>query len=393
MNKRSAVFAKNKERAWFLIFLICLNSLFLLIRLITLFHFLLPRPKIKSDVILFPYAAVGSDGHTRRFLEYLPFLEKNNISFRLCDLHTDDEMRTRLFASPGSRYKLYISILWKRIGQVLEARKFNSAFVQRGLFAMYFDLKTPVLEALLRKLNKHIIFDYWDAVYVKQPLLISRTVQFADIISVSNEYIGDYFRQFKKPVIRFNIAVNTNHYIPKQNYECGQELRVFWTGLSYNKIHLVRHLPLLRKIHQTIPLRLIVVCSEGLEEDLIPVENYRWDQQNFFNLLNSADIGIYPEEDTITSKGKSAMKVMDFLATGLPMIGVPYGLPDEARHMENMIIVKNAEEWESAFRLLAKDQELRRKLGENGLNLIKTKYSISGSFEVLKNIIQKTDTP
>ncbi len=392
MSKRSAIFSKNKERGWFLIFLICLNSLFLLIRLLTVFHFLFPRPRKKGDLILFPYAAVGSDGHTRRFVEYLPFLDQNRISYKLCNLQTDEEMRRTIFTGPKTRYKLYLSILWKRIWQVLEARKYKTAFIQRGLFAMYFDLKNPWLEKLLRKLNHHIVIDYWDAVYVKQSLLIPRTVEQADVITVTNNFIGDYFRTLGKPIIRFNIGVNTAHYIPKTNYQQGNELRVFWTGLSYNLMHLEKHLPLLRAIHHTIPLKLIVVCSVKLEETEIPVENHTWDKTTFFHLLHSADIGIYPEEDSVISKGKSTMKVMDFLATGLPMIGVPYGLPDEAENGKNMIIVRNDEEWIAAFKLLAGDSALRETLGKNGLQLINDHYSIAASFEVFLNQILKKNT-
>jgi glycosyltransferase involved in cell wall biosynthesis len=109
-------------------------------------------------------------------------------------------------------------------------------------------------------------------------------------------------------------------------------------------------------------------------------------------LLHSADIGIYPEEDSVISKGKSTMKVMDFLATGLPMIGVPYGLPDEAENGKNMIIVRNDEEWIAAFKLLAGDSALRETLGKNGLQLIHDHYSIAASFEVFLNQILKKNT-
>ncbi len=383
MDTRSGLMAKNRERLYFLVFLAGLNILFLFIRLLTLFHFLIPRGRKKGDIILFPYAAVGSDGHTRRFVEYLPLLDQAGYTYELCNLHSDSEMRKRMMGT-WPRYSLYLSILAKRIVQVLKARNYKIAFVQRGLFAMYFDLKTPLLEALLRKLSSHTVFDFWDAVYVNQPLLIQRTVQYADRITVSNDYIGNYFKALNPNVQRFNIGLNTRHYRPKTSYQTGPEIRIVWTGLFYNLIHLKRHLSVLRDIHQKIPLRLIVICSEDLNEEVIPVENYRWNADTFFTLLHSADIGIYPEEDSEISKGKSTMKVMDFLATGLPMIGVPYGLPDEAQHMENMVIVRNPEEWKEAFRVLSEDENLRRKLGQNGLKLIHEKYTIDASFSMFQ---------
>lgn len=379
MVKRSVLMAKNRERLYFLVFLAGLNTLFLFIRILTLFHFLIPRVRNKRDIILFPYAAEGSDGHTRRFVEYLPFLDQAGISYELCNLQSDQEMRQRL-SGKWSRYALYLSILRKRTAQVLKARNYRIAFVQRGLFAMYFDLKTPVLEALLRKLNHQIVIDFWDAVYVKQPVLVRRTVGYADLVTVSNDYIRTYFNRLTPHVERFNIGVNTQHYKPKTSWQTGQEIRIIWTGLFYNLIHLRRHLPVLREIHKTTPLKLVVVCSEELTDEVIPVENYRWNADTFFDLLHQADIGIYPEEDSEISKGKSTMKVMDFLATGLPMIGVPYGLPDEAEHLHNMLIVRTPEDWYDAFTRLITQEELRAILGQNGLKLIREKYTVSASF-------------
>lgn len=389
MGKFKAILLKNRERYWFLLFLIGLNFYFVIIRLLTLFHFLIPKPSVKSGVILYPYAAKGSDGYIRRFIEYLPYLEKDSISYELCDLYTEQQMRNAVYGKSIGRYRLYLNILRKRIFQVLKARKYETAFIQRGLFSIYFDLKHPYLEKLLRKLNKNITVDYWDAVFVKQKVLIERTAKYVDQISYSNEFIGAYFKTLGKPVVRFNIAINTRHYITKTDYTVSTPLRVIWTGLPDNLSQLVKHIPVLREIHNEIPLILVIVCGKVLKEDIIPVEHHFWEGNTFFKILNSADVGIYPEEDSLSSRGKSTMKVMDYLSTGLPMIGVPYGLPDEALNEVNMIVVDNKEAWKEAFRKISSDEDLRRRLGQNGLSLIRSKYSIESSYESFKTLVLK----
>ena len=149
---------------------------------------------------MFPYAAIGSDGYIRRFLEYVPFLEKNNIEFYICDLFTDDHFRN-VFSKPKYvQYWFYIDVLWKRILQVLKARNYEAAFIQRGLFPLYYDLTYPYLERLLRKLNSNITIDFWDAVFYSQPILVENTLRYVDKVTLTNDFLLQNFKKYKKPV-------------------------------------------------------------------------------------------------------------------------------------------------------------------------------------------------
>jgi glycosyltransferase involved in cell wall biosynthesis len=270
---------------------------------------------------------------------------------------------------------------------VLKARHYEAAFIQRGLFPMYYDLKVPFLEKLLRKLNTNITIDFWDAVFYNQPELVEKTLEYVDKVTVTNDFLLSNFKKYRKALYTWKIAVNTNLYVPKVDYSIKNELRILWTGLFHNKIHLINHLPILEEINRIIPVRLIVICSQPISHETLNIENYSWEKNTFFKLLNTADIGIYPENISVHSQGKSTMKVMDYLATGLPMIGVPYGLAPEVVHNEHLLISSSDSEWIENYRKLIADQGLRERLGNNGRKLIESVYGLTPSFDIFNKII------
>ncbi|MHC1706171.1 MAG: glycosyltransferase [Bacteroidales bacterium] len=375
------------DKFYYLIFLLLLKLSFLFIKLISVLVSHSSSKKIQGDIILFPYAFVGSDGYLRRFLEYLPFCEKSNISYKLCPLFTDAYARKQLKRGRFFQYLFYLRILWKRIPQVLQARYYRAVFIQRGLFPVYFDLKNPQLEKMLRKLNSNITIDIWDSIFERQPVLVSRTIQYADKLSLSNEFLMGHFNNFSGERILWKIAVNLNKYKVKQDYSITGKARLFWTGLPHNLPNLEKFLPVLKEISDTHPLILVLACQQPLQYKGLEIENHPWDESTFFDLLLHSDIGIYPEFNSVVSKGKSTMKVMDYLSTALPAVGVPYGLPAEVEHGRELMIAESFEEWKDMLVLLLKDEALRRTLGRNGRLMVEKHYSLEASFEQFRNFI------
>ena len=368
----------------YLIFLLLLDMTFLIIRMLSVFFFNKPSKHPKGDIILYPYAFIGSDGYTRRFVEYFPFLDNENIKYKVCNLFTDAYARKQLKRNPPLRYFFYLRILWKRIPQVLAARKYKSVFIQRGLFPLYFDLEIPHLERMLRKINKHITIDIWDSIFERQPVLVNETINYSDQLSLSNEFLMNHFIDFQGRRILWKIAVNLSKYKVKKDYSIKGKARLFWTGLPHNLSFLERYLPILTEISKKYPITLVLVCQQTLNNEELEIEHHPWHPDTFFDLLYSSDIGIYPEFNSVVSKGKSTMKVMDYLSTALPMIGVPYGLPSEAANGRELLIAESFSEWKQRLIELMTNQDLRKMLGENGRAMIEEHYSIEKSYCAFK---------
>jgi glycosyltransferase involved in cell wall biosynthesis len=385
-----AFIKKYLEKFAYLVFLGLLDFTFLIISILSLFFYTRPAKKKRGDIILYPYAFVGSDGFLRRFLEYVPYFEKNAVAYKICPLFTDTYARRQLKRNAFYRYLFYLRVLWKRIPQVLESRHYRAAFIQRGLFPVYFDLEFPHLERMMRKLNNHITIDIWDSIFERQGLLVSETIKYTDQLSLSNEFLMHHFSDYPGKRTLWKIAVNLKKYRVKEDYSISGKARIFWTGLPHNISFLEKYLPLFKEISGSHPLTLVLVCQKSITFDGLDIEYHNWDETDFFTWLHSADIGIYPEFNSIISKGKSAMKVMDYLATALPMIGVPYGLPSEAAHGRELLIADSFTEWKKMLTLLIEDENLRKTLGQNGRKMVEKHYSLDQSYEVFKSFALPT---
>ena len=64
----------------------------------------------------------------------------------------------------------------ERFFQITQAKKFKKIIIQRSLFPLYPDYKSPFLEKKLRKINTNITIDIWDPIHIWKPELTYSTL-------------------------------------------------------------------------------------------------------------------------------------------------------------------------------------------------------------------------
>ncbi|MFH2094172.1 MAG: hypothetical protein ABIJ16_00625, partial [Bacteroidota bacterium] len=158
MNK--AIISKNNERLKYLYMLISLWIGYLFCCVLFLVYSIFPTSKKKKgDIIFFPYTQPGSDGYKRRIGQFEAFLENDRLKYKVCSIFDDPTIISGLEGGNASCFRLYRKIFWKRLGQIPDVSRYDSVFIQRGLFPMYPDQRFPFLEKLAFKLNKNITID------------------------------------------------------------------------------------------------------------------------------------------------------------------------------------------------------------------------------------------
>jgi len=360
-----------------------------LISILTFFSFLIPK-KRKYDLIIFPYAQKGSDGYKRRFEVYFDFLKQENISCKICDIINSDDL-FRINEGPfGGRYILFQKIIWKRIWQVYSARNYKAVFIQRGLFVLYPDQKFPYLERLIYQLNDNITIDFWDSFWVYNPKLVNKAVLYANKVACVNNFIVDYFQFSLNKKFLFPIGVDLTSYITKYDYSIDNIVKFIYTGAPGNvETFLQLSHQVFINLKKKIDFKLILITRYRCEINDYPVEFYDFDENTFFNHLANADIGLYFVKDSEISKGKMAMKVLDYMSAGLPCVASPFGLSPYVVDKENILLANSVEEWIDNIIALKEDINLRKKVGENGRKMVEKYHDIKNSFNTFKEIVLK----
>lgn len=345
--------------------------------------------KKSKNIILFPHAQPGSDGFLRRFEEYLPFFKNSGINVFVANVSTDDEEFKNVNSSNTKRSRYIRKCLSIRFWQVVNARKFNTAFVQRGLFLFYYDDKSAFLERLLKTMNVRIIVDYWDSVWVRNPDLVKNTVRFADTISVVNQYLYEYFVKVSDDVRMFPIGVNLSRYIIKSDYKIEDPVIFIYTGQPGNVEHFLKNIrPVLLKLGERINYILRIISKARIYDKDIKIEYYDFDINTFFNFLATADIGLYHIEDSVVSRGKLAMKVLDYMSAGLPIVASPYGLSPHVKENENVVIAETETEWFEGILHLIKDKRMREEMGKKARRMVQDFHELSITYNIYSDILK-----
>ena len=375
----------------YLTLLINLKLVFLITNALRPFAFLIAPKTKKHDLILFPFTQKGSDGYTRRFEEYFRFLENDNIDFHVCDVFDDEYITKKQSESLTEKYRLYRNIAWIRLRQVLKARKYKAVFIHRGLFPYYPDLKKPYFEKLLRNLNDNITIDFWDSVWLYSgEKLIKSTVNYCDKISVVNAFIEKYFSFSDLPKIIFPIGVNLSKYIKKSTYELNHPIKFVYTGGTENvKMFLDLISPILLELNLIYAFKIIIISKARIYIDNLDIEYHDYDKNTFFHLINSCDIGLYMVREDEESKGKMAMKVLDYMSSGLPSVATPSGLSPYMDNEKNIIYATDHIDWINKLKKIITNQKLRSNLGSNAYEMVNQHHSIEKSYLYFKEIYEK----
>ncbi len=166
-----------------------------------------------------------------------------------------------------------------------------------------------------------------------------------------------------------------------------ETFRICWIGLRYNFSYLDPLAgPLRRLTSEAASCELRVVSSARPELrrswEGVRVVGRPWSEDGESREIAECDVGIMPLTDTEWARGKCALKLLQYMAAGVPVVASPVGVnADLIQHDENGLLASTPEEWETALRRLRDDPALASRLGEAGRRTVETGYSIEGGAE------------
>lgn len=275
---------------------------------------------------------------------------------------------------------------FRRIGNLLNAKSADAVVVQRKLLPSW-------QASLLRKWSKRLIFDVDDAVYQrdsnsgKGPESRSRLAKYraivskADAVIAGNEYLRQVTAAWTKPDRIFFIptCVETAKYRSAVHRRVGAEARLVWIGQQSTLRTLGAAGEQLKAVAQGLPgMEMIQICDQKADFDGLRVTLRPWSMATEAAELADGDIGVAWMADDSWSLGKCGLKVLQYMAAGLPVVANPVGVHREmVIHGETGFLASTPQQWAESVARLAADPQLRNKLGAAGRYLVEKRFSVS----------------
>ena len=174
------------------------------------------------------------------------------------------------------------------------------------------------------------------------------------------------------------------------------QFTLVWIGTPVTYKYILSHKHVFQKLSEKLEYNLLIIASRALEK--IKIENvsmtfYDWDPEQEVNLMNRSHIGIMPLDEDEFSKGKSAFKIIQYFACGLPVVVSGIG--------ENKILIKNGvngyqvntdEEWLEKISEIYNDKDLYNSISNHNRGMAK-EYSIQKYFSIYKEFLDKCFQP
>jgi len=292
-----------------------------------------------------------------------------------------------------NKIKFYGTTIIKRLGELEEIEEFDIVFLQRDIIIHLY----PMLEKLIRRKAKKLIFDFDDALYeiprsfLSDQRKIERIIRMSSWVIAGNRTIAAYAGQYTDCLSVIPTSVDLNRYPvqPQLKSDKGKPI-IGWIGsdFTYRYLEKLKNVFLeLSKKHDFI-IRVIGV-REKLNSGL-PIEFRPWILEEEIAEINDFDIGIMPLSDDAWSAGKSGTKLSQYGAGFIPSVCSPVGINQEiVKHGQSGYWAKTDQEWVEALDRLLSDKELRLNMGKAARRQVEGNFSIQANAPKLIEILRK----
>ena len=361
-----------------------------------------PGSDMPHVLLLTRYQRLGAASRVR-FLQFLPFLDREGFTFDILPLLDDDYIRA---IYQGGRPRLWpiVRAYGRRIGALLSRRKYDFIWIEKEALPWL----PAWLEAVLLSDLPYVvdIDDAWFLHYDSHRSMMVRGVlggkiaalfQRCALAIVGNAYLADYARRVGAPRVELiPSTIDLVRYTGKSWATPDRAAKrgpivIGWIGTPVTAPYLSTIEPALRAVLSAGDSILHVIGAPipaGLAD--LPAKSIAWDEITEVEEISRFDIGIMPLPNDDWAKGKCGYKLLQVMAAARPVIGSALGANlDIVQNGQNGFLAGSPAEWRSAFERLIGNAELRTRIGEAGRRTVEQRYALAGAAERLATVLRQ----
>lgn len=349
---------------------------------------------------LYPYDKVP---HLRfRIEQWEPYLESEGIAvdyFPFADnalvnvLHKGRRLASKL--------KNLSFAYFRRFKHLFISSKYDLVLIHRASM-----IGGPaIIERLLYLMKRPIIFDFDDAIFLTNTSNENKLFGWAkfagktkticrlsSVVTTGNAWLAKYASLYNENTYVVPTSIDTNFYKPiSKNEAKGKRTVVGWTGSSTSQYHLEEFEPVLQKLLKARDVEIRIISNREPAFTNLPYVWKEWTAETEVKEISEIDIGIMPNPDDEWSKGKCALKALQYMSIGAPAVCSDIGANREViNHGKNGFLAKTTEDWLKYLKVLIDDAEKRRILGKAARESVVNNYSAEKCAKLFANAIRKT---
>jgi glycosyltransferase involved in cell wall biosynthesis len=337
-----------------------------------------------------------------RLTQYLEPLAARGVDVRFSPF-LDSSLYASLYkpTSLAARLPKVVLATTRQLACALGARRAAVVFVQRE--ATLFG--PPLAEWIaVRLLRRPLVLDLDDPTYLNPESAVygrlatmlkdrgktDRLIRWSHVVTCGSPTVAEHVRSRGARAELLPTIVDTRIFRPGPADR--HPASIGWIGTHTTSPFLERLFPLFERLARDCRFRLVVIGS-GRDEIRIPgvqVEARAWRMDREADDFRSLDVGVYPLPDDAWSAGKSGLKAVQYMASGVPFVMSPVGVCADigvpgATHYTAM----TDDEWLAALTRLLTDPALRRQMGREGRAFAEDHYSIERHADRLASILRE----
>ncbi len=261
---------------------------------------------------------------------------------------------------------------------------------------------------LIRRAARKLVFDVDDAIFHRDSNATKghrslarwrrfrRTVAASDAVTAGNEHLQAAVAAagYRYKGLYFPTTVDVDAYPEATQDTSGRGLKLAWVGSASTLPSLQNMAPRLQAARACVPgISLRVICDVFPEDFPIPIERCTWSKEREAELIAGADVGVSWLPEHPWSRGKCGLKVLQYMAAGLPVLANPFGVHQQViRQGETGYLAETPLEWTRILSKLASSPKSRYELGRRGRERAREEYQAqawAARFEqMLRQLVQ-----
>lgn len=345
----------------------------------------------KRILVVCPYPQGFAPSQRLKYEQYFPHFESVGYNVEVASFMTPEGYR--IAYTKSAIFKKILTTLsgyLKRVALLFKLPFYDIVYVHLWVTPFGF----PVFEFLYSVLSKKIVYDIDDLVFLDNESVANSWVskfkgkqkpiflmKHAAHVITCTPFLDNFTRQFNKNTTDISSTVNTDTYIPINNYTNDHTLIIGWSGSHSTAKYLLLLRNVFIALKKKYDIEIVAMGAADFTMDGVEIKAIPWSEASEIPVIQQFDIGVYPLPDEQWVHGKSGLKAIQYMALGIPTVASKVGeaikrvIDDD----QSGFIASTDEEWIEKLSMLIEDAALRKRLGETARKKVVDKFSIEAN--------------